>query len=219
VITLALDASTYVGSVCVVRGRDLLVARTVAMRDARSERLMPAVAEALADAGVAVAGVDRIVCGEGPGSFTSLRIAASIAKGLAVAAGRPLYALSSLALMVAALDPPPSRGEYLAVLDALRGEYYVVACVVADDGEIADVGEAALVDRKELDDVARDGRRLVGDKRGIAGAPHARGVVRAAALLERRGPVDLRTWEPRYGRVAEAQRRWEAAHGRSLLDA
>jgi hypothetical protein len=36
------------------------------------------------------------------------------------------------------------------------------------------------------------------------------------SLLERDGPVDLASWEPDYGRVAEAQRRWEAAHGRAM---
>jgi tRNA threonylcarbamoyladenosine biosynthesis protein TsaB len=111
VITLALDASTYVGSVCIARGGDVWLARTVAMRDPRSERLMPAVAAALGDAAIGLADVDRIVCGEGPGSFTSLRIAASIAKGLAVAADRPRYAVSSLALMVAAVERPLGPGE------------------------------------------------------------------------------------------------------------
>jgi tRNA threonylcarbamoyladenosine biosynthesis protein TsaB len=30
------------------------------------------------------------------------------------------------------------------------------------------------------------------------------------------GPVDLASWEPDYGRLAEAQVRWEAEHGRAL---
>ena len=218
-ITLALDASTYVGSVCVTRGDEVLASHTVAMRDARSERLMPAVADVLARAALAVGAIDRIVCGEGPGSFTSLRIAASIAKGIAVAADRPLYALSSLALMVAAVDPPLAPGHYAAVLDALRGEYYVAECLVGDGGRVTDVGEVALVGREEVAALAGRGRRLVGDERGSVGAPSARGVLRCETLLARDGPVDLRAWEPRYGRVAEAQRRWEATHGRSLSDA
>jgi tRNA threonylcarbamoyladenosine biosynthesis protein TsaB len=219
VITLALDASTYVGSVCLARGRDVLLARTAPMRGARSERLMPEVAAALGDAGLTLAGVDRIVCGEGPGSFTSLRIAASIGKGLAVAAGRPLYAVSSLALMVAAVDPPLGPGEYVAVLDALRGEAYAARCLVREAGQVADVGDVGLLAREDVAALAREGRAVVGDERGIDGAPDARGVVGVAALLDRDGPVDLAAWEPRYGRMAEAQRRWEAAHGRSLFDA
>lgn len=218
-ITLALDASTSRGSVCLAHGREVLSARAVAMRDAQSERLMPAVAAVLAEAAIAVDGVDRIVCGQGPGSFTGLRIAAAIAKGLAVAAAKPLYGVSSLALMVAAAAPTLRPGEYLAVLDALRGEAYMAACLVDATAQVARVGDVALVSGDELTALVRGGRTIVGDARGVKAVPDARGVVRASPLLERDGPVDLRSWEPRYGRVAEAQRRWEAAHGRSLGDA
>jgi tRNA threonylcarbamoyladenosine biosynthesis protein TsaB len=218
-IVLALDGSTYAGTVCVARGREILSHRRVAMRDARSERLMPAVADALAEAGLAVGQVDRVVCGAGPGSFTSLRIAAAIAKGLATATGRPLYPVSSLALMAGAGEPPLGPGEYVLVLDALRGEAYTATCVVDAYGDVTDLGAVTLMSEAELARLGRAARVLVGEGRDVKSAPDARGVVRTTALLERDGPADLRRWEPEYGRVAEAQRRWEAAHGRALSDA
>jgi tRNA threonylcarbamoyladenosine biosynthesis protein TsaB len=216
VITLAVDASTYTGSVCVARGREVVAARSVAMRDAQRERLMPAIAETLDDAALDVEQVDRVVCGAGPGSFTSLRIAAAIAKGLAMTIGRPLYAVSSLGLMVGAVDPPPAAGEYVAVLDALRGEVYAAICVVDQMGDVSDIGSVRLIRADEVDALERSGRIVVGEGRRVRAAPSARGVVRVARLLERDGPADLAQWEPDYGRVAEAQRRWEAAHGRAL---
>jgi tRNA threonylcarbamoyladenosine biosynthesis protein TsaB len=216
VITLAVDASTYAGSVCVARGREVVAARDVAMRDAQRERLMPAVAATLADAGLDIQHVDRLVCGAGPGSFTSLRIAAAIAKGLAMTVGRPLYAVSSLALMVGAVEPPPAPGEYVAVLDALRGEAYAATCVVDHAGDVADIGAVRLVRAEDVDALGQSGRLVVGEGRRVRGAPNARGVVRVTPLLEREGPADLALWEPDYGRVAEAQRRWEAAHGQAL---
>src|SRR5688500_19121473 len=100
--TLVLDASTYTASVALVEGDTLLRERAVAMRDPRHERLMPAVAELLCDRGMR--DIARIVCGAGPGSFTSLRIAASIAKRLAVASGTPWCGFSSLAISVAAAE-------------------------------------------------------------------------------------------------------------------
>jgi tRNA threonylcarbamoyladenosine biosynthesis protein TsaB len=216
VITLAVEASTYAGSVCVARGRAVVATRGVAMRDAHRERLMPAIAEALGDAGLEITQVDRVVCGAGPGSFTSLRIAAAIGKGLAMTIGRPLYAVSSLALMVAAVEPPLSPGEYVAVLDALRGEVYAATCVVDNMGSLAEVGPVRLVRADEVDALEQSGRIVVGEGRRVRAAPNARGVVRVTALLERDGPTDLGRWEPEYGRIAEAQRRWEAAHGRAL---
>ena len=61
---------------------------------------MPAVAAVLDEAGIACRGLARVVCGAGPGSFTSLRIAAAIAEGTRVGGGRrprPLACVPSLA--------------------------------------------------------------------------------------------------------------------------
>jgi tRNA threonylcarbamoyladenosine biosynthesis protein TsaB len=215
-ITLAVEASTYAGSVCLARDGEIVAARDAAMRDARGERLMPAVAATLADAGVDIGAVDRFACGAGPGSFTSLRIAAAISKGLALATGRPLFAVASLALMVGAAAPSLVAGEYVAVLDALRGEAYTAVCVLNDVGQVVDVGPVTLLPAGDVEALDRSTRILIGERRPVPAAPHARGVVRVEGLLERVGPADLGRWEPEYGRLAEAQRRWEAAHGRAL---
>jgi len=210
-LTLAIDASTYAGSACVLRGERVLAETTTAMRGVDEERLLPAIDEALRRAGVAVAEVQRIVCGAGPGSFTSLRIAASIAKGVAQGRGVPLYAVSSLALIVAGSVAPPTAGEYLAALDALRGESYVSRCVVDDRGLVVHVGETRLMPTDELRTVST---RVVGPAWPGEAAPHARGIARLGVSLG--APVDLVSWEPSYGRLAEAQVKWEAAHGRPL---
>ena len=46
--------------------------------------------------------------------------------------------------------------------------------------------------------------------------PHARDIAHLEQLLNASGAVDLARWEPSYGRLAEAQVKWEAAHGRAL---
>ena len=122
-LTLVLDASTYAGTVALVRAARCSASRSWSMRDPRHERLMPAVAATLA-ASRRVGDLTRIVCGAGPGSFTSLRIAASIAKGLAVASGKPLFAVPSLALLVAGTETALPEGRWLAILDAMRGESF-----------------------------------------------------------------------------------------------
>jgi len=212
---LALDASTYAGTVAVLRGREVLVEREVAMRGEREERLMPAVVEALGTAGVAPNDLAGLVCGAGPGSFTSLRIAASIAKGIAHATGAPLFAAPSLALAVAAMQPALGAGRYLASIDALRGESYA-AVVTLDAGDVVGYDYLGVVAADALDDLSRahHARRLASGAEGAA--PHARAVAAITRLLAESGPVDLDAWEPDYGRKAEAQVKWEAAHGRAL---
>ena len=217
-ITLALDASTYRGSVAVFDGERLLVERGATMRGKDAELLMPAVDRALQDSGYDLGAVARIVCGAGPGSFTSLRIAASIAKGIAVGRSLPLFAVSSLALIVGGnvSDGPRGARRYLAALDAMRGESYV-AEFEHDAGSVHAIGEMRRMPSEDVVTAAESaGARAVGPDQREQWHPHARGVGLLMDLVEAAGPVNLAAWEPIYGRMAEAQVKWEAAHGRAL---
>ena len=188
------------------------------MRSKESELLMPEVQRALQDAGQNMGGVQRIVCGAGPGSFTSLRIAASIAKGIAVGRGIPLFAVSSLALIVAGnvSDGPRGPRRYLAALDALRDESYA-GLFEHDAGRVSAAGEMMLVRTEELAGIGlTHAARVVGPDQPEEWLPHARGVSLLMDVIEGAGPVDLAGWEPVYGRMAEAQVKWEATHGRAL---
>jgi tRNA threonylcarbamoyladenosine biosynthesis protein TsaB len=214
-LVLVLDASTYLGSVAVIRGGRVMAEREAAMRGERVERLMPAVAEALEEAAVQGRELDAIACGGGPGSFTSLRIAGSIAKGLATGWGKPLLAVPSLLLMVAAHGDASGSGRYLAAMDALRGEIFAGLIEIGSAGYPVQIGETRRIPRQSLEQAAAAARaRLVGVVDGAV--PLAKGLAWLATWAEQLRPVDLASWEPEYGRAAEAQVRWEAIHGKPL---
>ncbi len=211
---LALDASTYEGSVAILEADVVLATRTVEMRGVREERLMMAVHEITADLGIGPLDLDAVACGGGPGSFTSLRIAASIAKAIASARGVPLYVAPSTLLIPAAAEPVLDEGDYIAVLDALRGDLYCQDVTVGTEGRIVRAGSIACQDANTVSVRAeREGATLVGLVTGHT--PHARGF---AGLISSGLAVaeDAGLWEPVYGRKAEAQVRWEAVHGREL---
>jgi tRNA threonylcarbamoyladenosine biosynthesis protein TsaB len=222
--TLALEGATYEGSVALLRESAVLAERTLRAEDGdspragRGERLMPAVAECLEEAGVGRTEIARIVCGSGPGSFTSLRVAASIAKGLAAGYGVELYAVSSLVLTLTGAQPPLPIGEYLSVLDAMRGEFFATRIVLRPEGAAIQPEAPALISAEQLADLAQRERalRIIGPGQQIDAHPHARGVAPMLGAIIEAGPVTLASWEPDYGRLAEAQVRWEAAHGRPL---
>jgi len=101
---LSFDTSGDVGAVAVgqvVVGSgvppEILASVAIEQRREQAARLVPAVDEALATAHVKPDQVAGIVVGEGPGSFTGVRIAAATAKGLAHVWDVPLWAASSLA--------------------------------------------------------------------------------------------------------------------------
>jgi tRNA threonylcarbamoyladenosine biosynthesis protein TsaB len=222
--TLAIEGATYQGSVALLRGAEVVCERGLSVdhnavaRVGRGERLMPAIAECFAEAGLRGEEIAGIVCGAGPGSFTSLRIAGSVAKGLAVGYGVPLFAVSSLLLSVSGAKPPLPPGEYLAVLDAMRDEFFASRIVYRPEIGEYSAEPARILSQVDLDDFrAREKSvRVVGPGQEIDAHPHARGVGAILDHIMRSGPVDLAGWEPDYGRLAEAQVRWEAVHGRPL---
>lgn len=218
VISLVLEASTYHGSVALLDGVSVAGSRAIAMRGRDAEALMPAVAELLLEAGHPVGAVERIICGAGPGSFTSLRIAASIAKGIALVSGASLVPLSSLALLVASRESR-SSGRYLAAVDAMRGEQYIQPFDVDDAGVIRPAGALRLVPAAAVDGIARDiGATPIGPSRSGSEfvIPNASSAALITNLIEASESADLGAWEPAYGRLAEAQVKWEAESGRPL---
>lgn len=215
-ITLALEASTYTGTVAVIRDGAVAAERDTAMRGVDEERLMPAVAEALVAAGVAPNEINRIVCGAGPGSFTSLRIAGAIAKGLALTARAPLFPVSSLLLVVAGARPTLAPGRYAAVLDAMRGDVFASVFSLTEDAIVTEVA-GTIVARSALAVFAREhAARPIGPAEDLVASPHARGAALLGTVLPWPDAADLAMWEPNYGRLAEAQVKWEAVHGRAL---
>ncbi|HZK78155.1 MAG TPA: tRNA (adenosine(37)-N6)-threonylcarbamoyltransferase complex dimerization subunit type 1 TsaB [Gemmatimonadaceae bacterium] len=218
--SLALDGSTYAGTVAVISGHGVVAARSlpdsgIPARGQRGEEFMPMVVECLAETGIAVSDVERVICGAGPGSFTSLRIAASIAKGIAAGVGCPLFAVSSLLLIPTGSGA--DRGRYLAVLPAMRGESFVLETAVDESGSVSTDGVVRLIPTSNVEEVAaQSGLVPLGPGFGSDAKPHARGVARMLQQIVAAGECDLNTWEPAYGRLAEAQVKWEAAHGRPL---
>ena len=227
VITLALEAATYARQRR--RARRRAAPRRARGRDARArarERLMPADRRSCStSAGVAPARLDRVVCGAGPGSFTEpAHRRRRSRRGWRWRRGVPLVAgaVARAARRVAA--QPLAAGRYLAAIDALRGEHYVGA--VRGRGERtrsrSDQRDAArAVGRRGRDRAPRHEARVVGPGQPErAAAPHARGAGPARRrLLDATAPADLAAWEPAYGRLAEAQVKWEAEHGRPLAGA
>jgi tRNA threonylcarbamoyladenosine biosynthesis protein TsaB len=117
---LALDSATELCSAALILdGRELT--REEMVGRGHAERLLPMVDELLSEAGISVGSLDGLAVGRGPGAFTGVRIAISIAQGLAQGAGLPIVPVSNLAAIAAraAADLP-----VLSLIDARMGQLY-----------------------------------------------------------------------------------------------
>ncbi|MEO7041128.1 MAG: tRNA (adenosine(37)-N6)-threonylcarbamoyltransferase complex dimerization subunit type 1 TsaB [Gemmatimonadaceae bacterium] len=215
---LVLETSTESGSVAVASDGGLIAELSFASRNpvsgVRTEALAPAVAKCLAHASVHPRELTAVICGAGPGGFTSLRSAAALAKGLASALQIPLYAVSSLDVL--AWSAEVSDGPFVVALPAGRNEWFF-ADVRSESGRASLVGEAGLIGNAELHARATSlHAKLIGPGLEFDTVPRASAAVRRLEEVEADGPVAIDSWEPVYGRLAEAQVKWEATHGRPL---
>jgi tRNA threonylcarbamoyladenosine biosynthesis protein TsaB len=230
---LAIETATDRASIALGTGVADALERDIVGARRHAAELLPAIEGLLADARVTLAAVSGLVVSDGPGSFTGLRVGASVVKALAHARGLPLWTAPSL--LVRAAGVARAGDTVLAVSNALRGDVYAAA--YRFDAE--SIRELLPPSVYRPDDLAARGlalSRLVGDlptalartlEAGCGqtliaspgGAPHARTLL---GLVDRPGGATrverVDDWEPVYGRPAEAQARWEMAHGRPLPD-
>ena len=126
---LAFETATEACSVALWIDGDVRERFEVAPRR-HAELALPWAEALLADAGVAKSQLDAIAVGRGPGAFTGVRLAIAIAQGIALALGRPIVGVSTLAALAM-----QGQGErILAAIDARMGEVYLGAFERRSDG-------------------------------------------------------------------------------------
>lgn len=218
---LAFDTSTETLSIAVaVPGREPLGVTLPGGAQA-SATLLPAIHSLLDEAGVTLGDLDAIVFGRGPGSFTGLRTACSVAQGLAFGAAVPVLPIDTL--LAVAEDARGMAGvtQVVAALDARMGEVYVAS--YAFDGaqwrcerepELARPEDVQIPAGWRLagNAAAAHGERLAGCADAIAASPTAVALLRLApALLAAGSAVDAADALPLYIRDKVAQTTEERA--------
>jgi tRNA threonylcarbamoyladenosine biosynthesis protein TsaB len=123
---LGIETSTSQASVALLEGGQLVLERATSRPKQSAERLLPMLAELLAEAGWQASSLDRLGVSIGPGSFTGLRVGIACAQGLSLGLAIPLVGVTSLRAM-ARVVPQRIPGLRVPVLDARRGEVFVGA--------------------------------------------------------------------------------------------
>ena len=142
---LALDTSTDQLSVALQRADGRRFAHTGAGGAQASASLIPAVQALLAQAGLSLSDLRAIAFGRGPGSFTGLRTACSVAQGLAWGAGVPVLPIDTLLAVAEAARSAHGATHVLALLDARMNEVYAAEYAWRDAAGWRPLSEIAVL--------------------------------------------------------------------------
>jgi tRNA threonylcarbamoyladenosine biosynthesis protein TsaB len=123
----ALETSTERLSLALTYGESIFV-REIDAGQRHSELAIAAIADLFAEAKMAIADVDVIAFGQGPGSFVGVRIACGLAQGLALGAAKKLIPVpTQMALAEQAFRAHPDARNVLVAIDARMNEIYLAA--------------------------------------------------------------------------------------------
>ncbi len=208
-LLLALETSTRACSVA-LGGRECVYRRHREVERAHAELLLPMIDAVLDEAGIALTGLDAVVYGAGPGSFTGVRLAVAVAQGLGFAADLPLVGVSSLTAVAEPILRSRPQATVVVAQDARMGEIYTNTCRYAGGRAVAAIADRLIApEALEIGDdelLAGDAwsriavlRERAGDRQALATLPRAESMLGAgAAALADGAATDAAGARPHY---------------------
>jgi tRNA threonylcarbamoyladenosine biosynthesis protein TsaB len=146
----------------------LIAQESQAMKRGHAEALMPLIARVIKQAGLAFTALDRIAVTTGPGSFTGLRVGLSAARGIALAANKPVVGLTTLTAFAAPVVGQNAGRPVISAIDARHDQVYFQ--VVSGDGgslmrpRVAPIEEALEASRFGAAHLVGNAARILADR-------------------------------------------------------
>ena len=146
--SLLLDSSTKILYIGLAKDNKLVEDIYIKGENDHAKNIVSKVDELLKKYNLTTSDLSEVVCGYGPGSYTGVRMAVTVAKMISVFMNIPLYTISTLRLMASG-----SKGKVLAQIDARRGNSFGM---VFDMDNNKYIKEEAMYNTLELNEVAHD---------------------------------------------------------------
>ncbi|WP_080145666.1 tRNA (adenosine(37)-N6)-threonylcarbamoyltransferase complex dimerization subunit type 1 TsaB [Marinilactibacillus piezotolerans] len=230
---LAMDTSNQTMSTAVIEDQKILAERTINVKRNHSVQIMPAIEQVLKDAALTLEDMDRIAVAKGPGSYTGVRIAVTVAKTLAWTTSTELVGVSSLKVL-AGNASPLDESLIVPIMDARRGNLYT-GLYTFREGQLLQLEKDRHVSAEEwVEIVARRQReslqpvQVIGAdyikyqelfesklKGSLLTLPMYQQLPRASVVAWlglKEAPVDVHSFVPEYTKLTEAEENWKEAN-------
>ncbi|UYL10655.1 tRNA (adenosine(37)-N6)-threonylcarbamoyltransferase complex dimerization subunit type 1 TsaB [Bdellovibrio sp. SKB1291214] len=219
---LAMETSTLLGGVAVIQDGKVVAEESSQRQKSHTEIISPFVENTLKAAGLKLEDIDVFAVGQGPGSFTGIRVAANAGKTYAYSFNKPMVTIDSLTLL--AEQARESKRPVLAIMNAYKNMVYLGLFDCSGDEPIYLKGPAAIPVRELSQHIDMD-VTVVGDgwetyheyfpenlkskmhrDSNFSDEPHARTLGLMAEKHAQRGQtLDWKSFIPLYIRASEAE--------------
>lgn len=119
---LALETSTLLGSVAIIEDKKVVAEAASLRQNSHSEIINSYVDDCLKKNNLTLADIDVFAAGQGPGSFTGIRVAVNAAKSYSFCYNKPIISLDSLYLLAASVQD--KSYPVLAMINAYKNMVY-----------------------------------------------------------------------------------------------
>jgi tRNA threonylcarbamoyladenosine biosynthesis protein TsaB len=146
----------------------MIARESLPIKRGHAEALMPLIARVIKESGIAFADLDRIAVTTGPGSFTGLRVGLSAARGIALAADKPVVGVTTLTAYAAPVVNEGGEHPVISAIDARHDHVYLQ--VVAGNGSslvwprLASVEEALEAARFGAPHLVGNAAKVLGER-------------------------------------------------------
>ncbi|MEK7253514.1 MAG: tRNA (adenosine(37)-N6)-threonylcarbamoyltransferase complex dimerization subunit type 1 TsaB [Bacteroidota bacterium] len=159
-LILNLETATEVCSVCLSRGEEVLALRETDKLSDHAKLITLLIQQCFSEANLNLKNLDAVAVSAGPGSYTSLRVGVSTAKGICYALNKPLLEIDTLkALAFGTYQKEKQAAYYCPMIDARRMEVY---CALFDtNNNMVESGAAKIVDMSAWEEYFSAGKTIV----------------------------------------------------------
>ncbi len=225
-LILGFSASLDKGAIALITPNRLVAYRHIAQKRLISSRILSETIDMLSKCSMALDDIKGIGADIGPGSFTGIRIALSVARSLSFLAKVPAYPITSLEVLARDYcDSNPNAKRIAVCLDAKRDSVYMALYECKES--LSEVIPPKVVEIGQLESIAGSGTHYFGelpqsfvpnaaDSKVHSCSPDYKPEVFARVLMERVSQTcncDWRSLVPLYLRRAEAEDVWDKKHG------
>ncbi|MBY0385332.1 tRNA (adenosine(37)-N6)-threonylcarbamoyltransferase complex dimerization subunit type 1 TsaB [bacterium] len=146
-LTLTLSTSSAQGSLCLGRDNAVLASEVWLKQTSHSEKITSSLDQLFKKSGATPQNLELIICSQGPGSFTGLRVGLSVARSLSYSFNVPIIALNDC--LSIALNAPKSSPHILVTLDAQKNKIFA-AIYFQKQNQLQEILAPCLISPEEL---------------------------------------------------------------------